>query len=146
MEAYSHAMDAMIAMKSQLTPQELLIVNGSTQGKRKDGTTAVLLALFLGGLGAHKFYLGQAGLGVLYLLFCWTFIPAIVALFECFTISGYVDAMNTAIEHDAVLQILAMRNGGGFATPPVPTPLVAAQLPAPQASSNPISETRDVDV
>jgi TM2 domain-containing membrane protein YozV len=43
---------------------------------------AVLLALFLGGIGGHKFYLGQSGQGVLYLLFFWTFIPAFVALLE----------------------------------------------------------------
>jgi len=43
---------------------------------------AALFALFLGGLGVHKFYLGQIGLGILYLVFCWTFIPAIVGLVE----------------------------------------------------------------
>ena len=32
--------------------------------------------------GVHKFYLGQIGLGVVYLLFCWTFIPSIIAFFE----------------------------------------------------------------
>ncbi len=49
---------------------------------RKSRTTAILLALFLGGIGAHKFYLGRAGWGVVYLLFCWTFIPAVIALIE----------------------------------------------------------------
>lgn len=44
--------------------------------------TAAILALFLGGIGAHKFYLGRAGLGFIYLIFCWTFIPAFVALIE----------------------------------------------------------------
>lgn len=43
---------------------------------------AALLALFLGGIGIHKFYLGQIGLGVLYLLFCWTWIPSIIAFVE----------------------------------------------------------------
>ena len=43
---------------------------------------AALCALFLGGLGAHKFYLGQVGWGVLYLLFSWTFIPVFVAFIE----------------------------------------------------------------
>ena len=43
---------------------------------------AGLLAIFLGGIGIHKFYLGQGGWGVLYLIFFWTFIPAIVAFFE----------------------------------------------------------------
>lgn len=48
----------------------------------KNKTTAALLAFFLGGLGVHKFYLGESGLGILYLVFCWTFIPSIIAFFE----------------------------------------------------------------
>ena len=48
----------------------------------KSRTVAVLLALFLGGIGAHKFYLGKVGTGLLYLLFCWTFIRGLIALFE----------------------------------------------------------------
>ena len=48
----------------------------------KSKTTAGLLAIFLGGLGAHKFYLGKTGWGIAYLLFCWTFIPAIFGLIE----------------------------------------------------------------
>lgn len=48
----------------------------------KDRTVAIVLALLLGGLGVHKFYLGQPGLGILYLIFCWTFIPALIALIE----------------------------------------------------------------
>jgi len=61
---------------------------------KKSPTTAVLLALFLGGLGAHKFYLGQTGLGVLYLVFCWTYIPAILGLVEAFVIAGQVGKYN----------------------------------------------------
>jgi TM2 domain-containing membrane protein YozV len=48
----------------------------------KSRVVAIVLALFLGGLGVHKFYLGQPGWGLLYLLFCWTFIPAIIAFIE----------------------------------------------------------------
>lgn len=48
----------------------------------KDRVTAALLALFLGGLGAHHFYLGNTFVGVIYVLFFWTFIPAIVAFVE----------------------------------------------------------------
>lgn len=41
-----------------------------------------LLALFLGGLGVHKFYAGKIGVGFVYLIFCWTYIPAIIAFVE----------------------------------------------------------------
>jgi TM2 domain-containing membrane protein YozV/type II secretory pathway pseudopilin PulG len=45
-------------------------------------TVLILLTLFLGGVGGHKFYLGKPIQGVLYLLFCWTFIPSLIALIE----------------------------------------------------------------
>lgn len=61
---------------------------------KKTPSTAVLLALFLGGLGVHKFYMGQTGLGILYLLFCWTYIPAILGLIEALTIAGSVAGYN----------------------------------------------------
>ena len=50
-------------------------------GKGKSKVTAGVLALFLGGLGIHRFYLGQWW-GIFYLLFCFTLIPAIIALIE----------------------------------------------------------------
>ena len=50
--------------------------------KRVSKLTYVLLAFFLGGLGAHKFYSGKTLIGVLYLVFCWTYIPALIALVE----------------------------------------------------------------
>jgi TM2 domain-containing membrane protein YozV len=61
---------------------------------QKNPTTAILWALFLGGVGGHKFYMGEAGLGVLYLLFCWTYIPGIIAFIELFTLSGKVANYN----------------------------------------------------
>lgn len=51
-------------------------------GPPKSRVTAGVLGLLLGGLGVHKFYLGNAGLGILYLLFVWTFIPAIIGFIE----------------------------------------------------------------
>ena len=45
-------------------------------------TTAVLLAFFFGGIGLHKFYLGRVAAGLLYMLFFWTLIPAIIAFVE----------------------------------------------------------------
>jgi len=58
----------------------------------RNKTTAALFALFLGGIGVHKFYLGQTAAGVLYLLFFWTFIPALIAFVEALVLFGMSDA------------------------------------------------------
>lgn len=55
---------------------------GNVAANGKSRIAAALLAFFLGGFGVHKFYLGQVGQGILYLIFFWTFIPAIVAFIE----------------------------------------------------------------
>ncbi len=55
---------------------------GAVAPNGKSRIAAALFALLLGGLGVHKFYLGNIGLGIVYLLFCWTFIPALVGLVE----------------------------------------------------------------
>lgn len=52
-------------------------------GRPVNKTVYCLLAFFLGGIGAHKFYTGKIGIGILYIVFCWTRIPAIIAFIEC---------------------------------------------------------------
>lgn len=48
----------------------------------KSKILAGLLAILFGGFGIHKFYMGKIGMGILYLVFCWTYIPAVVGLIE----------------------------------------------------------------
>ncbi|WP_096190868.1 TM2 domain-containing protein [Neobacillus soli] len=48
----------------------------------KSKVAAGVLAILLGGLGVHKFYLGKIGMGILYILFCWTSIPSLIGLIE----------------------------------------------------------------
>lgn len=48
----------------------------------KSRVAAGVLALLLGAFGVHKFYCGHVGWGLVYLIFFWTWIPAIVALVE----------------------------------------------------------------
>lgn len=56
--------------------------NAGYYGPNKSKGTAVVLALLLGGLGVHHFYMGRSLRGLLYLLFCWTLIPALLSLLE----------------------------------------------------------------
>lgn len=48
----------------------------------KSKVAAGILALLLGGIGVHMFYMGKIGAGILMLLFCWTGIPAIVGFIQ----------------------------------------------------------------
>lgn len=48
----------------------------------KDKNIAGILALFMGGLGIHRFYLGQTGLGIFYLIFCWFPVMWVVGLID----------------------------------------------------------------
>ena len=63
---------------------------------RKDEVIGVLLAVFLGGLGIHHFYLRRDGLGLLYLLFSWTGIPMVIAWIEAFFMPRRVRQYNAA--------------------------------------------------
>jgi TM2 domain-containing membrane protein YozV len=66
----------------QFAPPPAGITLGPTSPAGRSRIAAAVFALLLGGLGIHKFYLGQVGMGILYLIFCWTFIPSIVGFVE----------------------------------------------------------------
>lgn len=51
-------------------------------GPSKNRIVAAFAALFLGGFGIHKFYLGKTLQGLLYLLFSWTAIPFFISFIE----------------------------------------------------------------
>jgi TM2 domain-containing membrane protein YozV len=63
---------------------------------QKDEMLGVLLALFLGTFGAHRFYLHENGCGALYVLFFWTGIPTLISLVEAFFMPGRVRRFNAA--------------------------------------------------
>ncbi len=48
----------------------------------RNKVVAGLLGIVLGSFGVHKFYLGKIGMGVLYAIFFWTGIPALVGFIE----------------------------------------------------------------
>ncbi len=87
-QKYCHACAAVLDQRAEICPRcgvrQMAPASAGLVPTRSGRTrmAAALFAFFLGGLGAHKFYLGQPGMGILYLVFCWTFIPSIVALIE----------------------------------------------------------------
>lgn len=66
----------------QTGPQQVYVTGINPAWPVKNKLVAGLLGIFLGGLGVHKFYMGKIGLGILYLCFCWTYVPAIIGLVE----------------------------------------------------------------
>lgn len=76
--------------KSQAFSQQPIVIKAP-----KSRSLSVVLALFLGSLGIHKFYLNRPGWGVIYFIFCWTFIPAIL---------GFIEALNYLFMSDQAFQ------------------------------------------
>ena len=78
---------AIISTKAEICPKcgvrQTAVPNGLVSARNgKNRIVAAVLAFLLGAFGAHKFYLGQTGMGIIYLLFFWTAIPMIIAFIE----------------------------------------------------------------
>lgn len=81
-QKYCHGCGRPVHVEAEICPNCGVRVGRKKGTKTK--TTAAILAFFLGGLGAHKFYLGRPLWGIIYLLFFWTLIPALIAFIEIF--------------------------------------------------------------
>jgi TM2 domain-containing membrane protein YozV len=82
---YCFECGSVIREKAEICPKcgvRQISVASSGGQSSKSKLVAALLAILLGGLGLHKFYLDRPVWGVIYLLFCWTFIPAFVGFIE----------------------------------------------------------------
>lgn len=66
------------------TALQIIVLQTKPLGRRdeKKKSYALLWCFFLGVFGAHKFYLGQPGWGITYLLLCWTGFSLIAAIFN----------------------------------------------------------------
>ena len=72
---------APIHLKAEICPKcGIRQVMAKSSGRSR--VPAALFALFLGGIGIHKFYLGKAWQGFLYLICCWMIFPSVIAFFE----------------------------------------------------------------
>ena len=48
----------------------------------KNKNIAAVLAILIGGIGIHRFYLDQWTLGLLYMLLSWTLVPFFIGLID----------------------------------------------------------------
>jgi len=94
-------------MSSAPDPNQQAIFYYRYEAVRRDEIVGILLALFLGCFGMHHFYLRRTGLGILYLCFCWTGIPSLLGVIECFFMPGRVREFN-AIQAAAIAASLGM--------------------------------------
>ena len=97
------------SLTEDMTKQEKFQFQSLYQQRKKSTGVALLLALFLGGIGAHNFYLGNTTSGVIFLLFCWTFIPMIISLIQCFFMGSEVKGINQRIAREIAAEIEAFR-------------------------------------
>ncbi len=94
-------------MTASWNDQQRAVFQAQMSAWQKDEVVGVLLALFLGTFGAHQFYLRRPGLGILYIVFCWTGIPTIVSFVECFFMPGRVRQFNLALATYFAAQLAA---------------------------------------
>jgi TM2 domain-containing membrane protein YozV len=65
--------------------------------KQVDKYVYVVLAIFLGDFGIHKFYAGRTREGILYLVFCWTFIPWFLSFLDAIRGMGEIKDIDNKI-------------------------------------------------
>ena len=105
-----------------MSPQQRVWFYQAYEAARKDEILGVFFALIFGSFGAHHFYLRRNGLGILYAVFFWTGVPAVLGFIECFLMPGRIRRYNTLEAATISANILA--------TPAYP--FSAADDPAPR--------------
>ena len=66
----------------QAPPQTVYVPGINPMWPMKNRILAGIVAIFLGGFGVHKFYLGKTGMGILYFIFSWAGLPWIIGFIE----------------------------------------------------------------
>jgi len=98
-----------LLIQRDLTDAERMMFQGEFNAVRRETTTGVLLAILLGGVGAHHFYTGCTGLGAVYLIFSWTFIPMILGIVEGFMMPERIKRYNDQKATEIVSKLKVMR-------------------------------------
>jgi hypothetical protein len=84
-----------ILMEGMTPEQKLRFQQEMAIERLRNPKTASRLALWLGGTGAHHFYLGKRKRGWMYLLFIWTGTPILLAFRDSWGMRKRIQAMNS---------------------------------------------------
>lgn len=91
-------------LKGSLSEKELGIVASEFEKRKKSQSVAWVLWLFTGGIGGHRFYLGDTGYAICMLLFNWaTF--GVWSLIDAFFINKNIRKKNEEIEMEIIRQV-----------------------------------------
>ena len=98
-------MSNLLAMKD-LSSQQLAMVQAEVKGKEKTKGIAYALWFFLGGLGGHRYYAGDIGMGIgmtltLGGLGVWT-------LIDVFFIGSRIEKKNSELEYEVIQKVKAV--------------------------------------
>ena len=89
---------------SQRTIEQEVVYRQLRDKGHKSIVIAMLLALFLGGFGIHKFYQGKYISGILYLLFSWTLIPVVFSIIDLFYIPSQIRWDNSEASYKMMIE------------------------------------------
>jgi hypothetical protein len=151
-----------VRLSGHLSPAQQRSLKSEYSAREKNPTTAFLLCFFLGIFGAHRFYLGQPGQGLLRLILSPLIVPGLIwELVDLFRIDGEVFERNlklaeelvaraalaqpnAAVEAEALARLDAALREQEAASAPAPAPAPAASSGAAIPAAAPGSVDADV--
>lgn len=90
-------------LKQGLNSQQLTLLNGEYEDKKKTPLLAYLLWFFFGTLGGHRYYLGDIGMGIAMTLTLGGL--GFWALIDVFFIGKRIQSKNSKLEADLISKI-----------------------------------------
>lgn len=93
-----------LQFKKNLTNDQLILLESEMNKKRKSKTPAWLLWVFTGGIGGHRYYLGDIGYAVAMTFLNWATL-GIWSLIDAFLINRRIEQKNEQIELDILSMI-----------------------------------------
>lgn len=96
-------------IKSELTENQALDFQILFSRRKKSVLGGVLLVVLTGAFGGQKFYIGQKLAGVLSILFCWTFIPFLISIFDACFMGKTIGKLNQNIAKEIAAELKGNR-------------------------------------